>query len=64
MQLEDFDLAPFAIGVLTAQNWYRGKNYSLVEFVESSVCSLLFRQKSVNGRVMCIHFICSLLARP
>jgi len=31
MQLEDFDLAPFARGVLTAQTWYQGKNYSLVE---------------------------------
>lgn len=31
MQLQDFDLAPFASGVLTAQTWYRGKNYSLVE---------------------------------
>ena len=30
-QLEDFDLAPFAKGVLTAQTWYSGKNYSLVE---------------------------------
>ncbi len=30
-QLQDFDLAPFAKGVLTAQTWYRGKNYSLVE---------------------------------
>ncbi len=30
-QLEDFDLAPFARGVLTAQTWYQGKNYSLVE---------------------------------
>ncbi|MDD5172749.1 MAG: extracellular solute-binding protein [Patescibacteria group bacterium] len=30
-QLEDFDLAPFVKGVLTAQTWYRGKNYSLVE---------------------------------
>lgn len=30
-QLEDFDLAPFARGVLTAQTWYQGRNYSLVE---------------------------------
>ncbi|MFA6146516.1 MAG: extracellular solute-binding protein [Patescibacteria group bacterium] len=30
-QLEDFDLAPFVKGVLTAQTWYRGNNYSLVE---------------------------------
>jgi len=30
-QLEDFDLAPFVKGVLTAQTWYQGKNYSLVE---------------------------------
>ncbi len=30
-QLEDFDLAPFVMGVLTAQTWYRGRNYSLVE---------------------------------
>jgi len=30
-QLQDFDLAPFVQGVLTAQTWYRGKNYSLVE---------------------------------
>lgn len=30
-QLEDFDLAPFAQGVLAAQTWYLGKNYSLVE---------------------------------
>lgn len=30
-QLQDFDLAPFVSGVLTAQTWYNGKNYSLVE---------------------------------
>ena len=30
-QLEDFDLAPFTRGVLTAQTWYQGKNYSSVE---------------------------------
>jgi len=30
-QLEDYDLAPFAQGVLTAKTWYKGKNYQLVE---------------------------------
>jgi len=30
-QLEDVDLAPFAQGVLTAQSWYKGKNYPLVK---------------------------------
>jgi len=31
LQLQDFDLAVFAQSSLTAQTWYQGKNYSLVE---------------------------------
>lgn len=31
IQLEDFDMAPFADSVLTAQTWYHGKDYKMVE---------------------------------
>lgn len=47
-QLQDFDLAPFAKGVLTAKTWYRGKNYSLVEeSFNEMVSSVLEGEKSV-----------------
>lgn len=30
-QSQDYDLAPFVKGVLTAKTWYKGKNYDLVD---------------------------------
>lgn len=30
-QLQDYDLSPFAKGVLTAKTWYQGNNYNLVK---------------------------------
>lgn len=48
-QLEDFDVAPFAKGVLTAQTWYRGKNYSLVEEAfKEMVKNFLNGEKPIN----------------
>lgn len=47
-QLEDFDLAPFVKGVLTAQTWYRGKNYSLVEGAfQEMVAEVLSGEKNI-----------------
>lgn len=52
MQLEDFDLNPFASGVLTAQTWYRGKNYSLVEEVfEEMISAVLSGEKQVRDAI-------------
>lgn len=51
-QLEDFDLAPFANSVLTAQTWYQGKNYSLVkESFQEMVKSVLTGEKTVAGAI-------------
>ncbi len=51
-QLEDFDLAPFANSVLTAQTWYRGKNYSLVEEAfQEMVKDTLTGEKSIGEAI-------------
>ncbi len=51
-QLEDFDLAPFARGVLTAQTWYQGKNYSLVEEAfEEMVKNVLIGEKTIKEAI-------------
>jgi len=48
-QLEDFDLAPFVKAVLTAQTWYRGKNYSLVdEAFKEMVENVLNKTKTIQ----------------
>ncbi|MCH7759515.1 hypothetical protein IID20_04110, partial [Patescibacteria group bacterium] len=45
-------LAPFARGVLTAQTWYRGKNYSLVEEAfQEMVESVLKGERSVKEAI-------------
>ncbi|MDA2935756.1 extracellular solute-binding protein [Patescibacteria group bacterium AH-259-L05] len=52
MQLEDFDLNPFASGVLTAKTWYHGKNYSLVEEAfEEMVSAVLSGEKTVERAI-------------
>lgn len=52
MQLEDFDLAPFVSGVLTAKTWYRGKNYSLVkESFEEMVSAVLSGEKPIEQAI-------------
>ncbi len=51
-QLEDFDLAPFANQVLTAQSWYKGLNYDLVkETFNSMINSVITGQKSVREAI-------------
>ena len=51
-QLEDFDLAPFARGVLTAQTWYQGKNYSLVEEAfQEMVKNVLIGEKTAKEAI-------------
>jgi len=51
-QLEDFDLAPFAKSVLTAQTWYQGKNYSLVEeSFKEMVQNVLLGDKTVREAI-------------
>ncbi len=51
-QLEDFDLAPFAKSVLTAQTWYQGKNYSLVEETfQEMVKDVLKGEKTIRQAV-------------
>lgn len=51
-QLEDFDLAPFVSGVLTAQTWYRGKNYSLVEEAfQDMVTSVITNEKTIQEAI-------------
>jgi len=51
-QLEDFDLAPFAKSVLTAQTWYQGKNYSLVEEAfQEMVEDVLSGEKTIRQAV-------------
>ncbi len=51
-QLEDFDLAPFVKGVLTAQTWYRGKNYSLVEeSFQEMVYNVLTKEKTIDEAI-------------
>ena len=52
MQLEDFDLAPFARGVLTAQTWYQGKNYSLAEEAFQEMVETVLRgERSVKEAI-------------
>lgn len=51
-QLEDFDLAPFAQSVLTAQTWYHGKNYSLVrESFKEMINSFLTGEKTITEAI-------------
>lgn len=51
-QLENFDLMPFASSVLTAQTWYQGKSYSLVqESFREMIESVLSGQKTIKEAI-------------
>ncbi|MBL7053807.1 extracellular solute-binding protein [Patescibacteria group bacterium] len=51
-QMEDFDLQPFVKGVLTAQTWYKGKNYLLVkEAFEEMVDNVLYNGETIKKAI-------------
>jgi len=51
-QLEDFDLAPFTRGVLTAQTWYQGKNYlSVEEAFKEMITNSLTGEKTIEAAI-------------